>query len=104
MQITEVKVYPVRQRSTATGKIQAVASVTFDDRFVVHDFKIVEGAKGLFVSMPSRKRQNGQYVDIAHPISAEMREVLQMAVLTAYRTREERADDAKAPAVQSGTI
>ena len=91
VEITEVKVYPVRKKGSEGGKIQAVASVTFDDRFVVHDFKIVHGSRGLFVSMPSRKRQNGEYVDIAHPISPEMREVLQMAILTAYRTHEEGA-------------
>lgn len=87
MQITDVRVYSLRSNMGESSKIQAVASVTFDNSFVVHDFKIVEGSKGLFVSMPSRKRHTGEYVDIAHPITAEMRDLINMAVLTAYNKK-----------------
>ncbi len=64
--------------------MKAVVSITFDDSFVVHDVKVVEGNNGLFVAMPSRKMPDGEYRDIAHPISSDAREVIQTAVLKAY--------------------
>jgi len=64
--------------------MKAVVSITFDDSFVVHDVKVVEGTNGLFVAMPSRKTPDGEYRDIAHPISTDAREVIQTAVLKAY--------------------
>jgi stage V sporulation protein G len=64
--------------------MKAVVSITFDDSFVVHDIKVVEGNNGLFVAMPSRKMPDGEYRDIAHPISSDAREVIQSAVLKAY--------------------
>ena len=64
--------------------MKAVVSVTFDEAFVIHDIKVVEGEKGLFVAMPSKRMPDGEYKDIAHPISSEVRAVLQNAVLEAY--------------------
>ena len=64
--------------------MKAVVSVTFDNAFVVHDVKVVEGNNGLFVAMPSRKTPEGEFRDIAHPITADAREVIQTTVLKAY--------------------
>lgn len=80
MTITDIRV-----RKTATeGRMKAVVSVTFDDAFVVHDIKVIEGQDKLFIAMPSRKTNDGEFKDIAHPIHAEMRESLQKAVLAKY--------------------
>jgi stage V sporulation protein G len=78
--ITEVRVRPVK----SDGKTRAIASITFDDSFVVKELKIVEGPSGLFVSMPSRKVGNGGYRDIAHPITAEARDEIQAVVLAEF--------------------
>ena len=67
MQITDVRVRKV----TKEGKMRAVVSITIDDVFVVHDIKVIEGEKGLFIAMPSRKASDGEYRDIAHPINSE---------------------------------
>lgn len=64
--------------------MKAIVSITFDDAFAVHDIKVVEGDKGLFVAMPSKRMPDGEYKDIAHPISSEVREVIQTAVLKEY--------------------
>ncbi|MDL2220533.1 septation regulator SpoVG [Eubacteriales bacterium OttesenSCG-928-N14] len=80
MQITDVRVRKV----LSGGKLKAVAVVTFDDEFVVHDIKVIDGNKGLFVAMPSRKMQDGEYRDIAHPINQQMRDTLSDYVLQAY--------------------
>jgi len=81
MNITDVRV----RKINTEGKMKAVVSVTFDNAFVVHDVKVVEGMNGIFVAMPSRKTPEGEFRDIAHPISAEAREVIQTAVLKAYQ-------------------
>ncbi|MDH7576571.1 MAG: septation regulator SpoVG [Bacillota bacterium] len=81
MQVTDVRIRRVNQE----GKMKAICSVTFDDAFVVHDVKVVEGQKGLFVAMPSRRTPAGEFRDIAHPISADARELIQSAVLKAYQ-------------------
>jgi len=80
MEITDIRV----RKLNPDGRMKAVVSVTFDDAFVVHDVKVVEGRNGLFVAMPSRKTPDGEFRDIAHPISAGAREVIQKAVLQAY--------------------
>ena len=85
MNITDVRVRKVARQ----GKMKAIVSVTFDDEFVVHDIKVIEGDKGLFIAMPSKKSVDGEYRDIAHPINSEMRQTLQERVLRAY---EEAAD------------
>jgi len=67
------------------GKMKAVVSVTFDDEFVVHDIRIIDGQNGLFVAMPSRRTADGQFKDIAHPINSETRAKIQDAILERYR-------------------
>lgn len=80
MEITDIRI----RKITEDGKMKAVVSVTFDNSFVVHDVKVIEGKNGLFVAMPSRRTPNGEFRDIAHPISTGAREVIQEAVLKAY--------------------
>lgn len=80
MQITDVRI-----RKIATdGKMKAIVSVTFDNEFVVHDIKIIEGQNGLFIAMPSRKTPDGEFKDIAHPINTDTREKMQSSILAAY--------------------
>jgi len=78
--ITKVVVRPVEM-----NKVCAVASITIDDEFVVHDLRVVDGDKGLFVAMPSRKLPNGEYRDVAHPINTQTREMLQEVVLAEFK-------------------
>ena len=80
MNITDVRV----RRIDKEGKLKAVISITIDDEFVVHDIKVIEGEKGLFIAMPSRMAADGEYRDIAHPISATSRENLQKLILEKY--------------------
>jgi len=86
MQITDVRVRIVKKDDS---KLKAVASVTFDDCFVVHDIKVIEGNEGYFIAMPSRKTGDGEYKDIAHPIKTETREELIKVILAAFE--EEKA-------------
>jgi stage V sporulation protein G len=80
LEITDVRVRKVG----GDGKMKAVASVTFDNDFVVHDIKIIEGQNGMFIAMPSRKTPDGEYRDIAHPINSDMRGRLQDMILQQY--------------------
>jgi stage V sporulation protein G len=80
MNITDVRVRKV----TKEGKMKAVVSVTLDDEFVVHDIKVIEGDKGLFIAMPSRKSAEGEYKDIAHPINSTTRDRLQTTIIEEY--------------------
>ena len=80
MNITDVRVRKVAKE----GKMKAVVSVTIDDEFVVHDIKVIEGEKGLFIAMPSRKASDGEYRDIAHPINSETRDYVQKINLEKY--------------------
>lgn len=84
MDITDVRIRKVENE----GKMKAVASVTFDEEFVVHDIKIIEGVNGLFIAMPSRKMNDGNYRDIAHPLISETRVRINNAVLSAYENME----------------
>ncbi|MFO1464463.1 MAG: septation regulator SpoVG [bacterium] len=84
MEITEVRVFPVEEE-----KLKAYATVTFDDCFVVRDLKVIHGNSGLFVAMPSKKRKDGTFKDIAHPLNNEFRSKIEAAVLGAYE--QERA-------------
>ena len=86
MKITDVRVRIVKKDDS---KLKAVASVTFDDCFVVHDIKVIEGTEGYFIAMPSRKTGEGDYKDIAHPIKTETREELTKVILSAFE--EEKA-------------
>jgi len=80
MQITDVRVRKVSKE----GKMKAVVSITIDNEFVVHDIKVIEGDKGLFIAMPSRKAGDGEYRDIAHPINSETRDKIQKIILEKY--------------------
>ena len=75
--------------------MKAVVSITFDNAFVVHDIKIIEGEKGLFIAMPSRKAADGEYRDIAHPINSETRDVVQNTVLRKYEELLEEVEEAE---------
>ena len=81
MNITEVRVRLIKKDE---GKLKAVASVTIDDCFVVHDVKIIEGSEGCFIAMPSKKTPDGEYKDIVHPLNPETREMLGKRVLAEY--------------------
>ena len=85
MQITDVRVRKV----TKDGKMKAVVSITIDDEFVVHDIKVIEGEKGLFIAMPSRRASDGEYRDIAHPINSDTRDMIQKLILEKYIEAEE---------------
>ena len=87
MQITAVRVRKINNK----GKLKAVVSVTIDDEFVVHDIKVIDGDKGLFIAMPSRRTADGEYRDIAHPINSETRERLQGIILEKYQQAEDVA-------------
>ena len=80
MRITDVRVRKV----TKEGKMKAIVSITIDDEFVVHDIKVIEGEKGLFIAMPSRRASDGEYRDIAHPINSDTRERIQSMILKKY--------------------
>jgi len=80
MQITDVRVRKVAKE----GKMKAVVSITIDDEFAIHDIKVIEGEKGLFIAMPSRKTTDGEYRDIAHPINSETRDRIQKLILEKY--------------------
>ena len=80
MQITDIRIRKVDKE----GKMKAVVSITIDDEFVVHDIKVIEGEKGLFIAMPSRKASDGEYRDIAHPINSGTRERIQELILKQY--------------------
>ncbi|MBQ0027683.1 MAG: septation regulator SpoVG [Lachnospiraceae bacterium] len=80
MKVTDIRVRKIEKE----GKMKAVVSITLDDEFVVHDIKVIDGEKGLFIAMPSKKTNDGEYRDIAHPINSEMRTSLQNMILEAY--------------------
>lgn len=80
MKVTDVRI----RKITDEGKMKAIVSVTFDNEFVVHDIKIIDGQNGLFIAMPSRKMVNGEFRDIAHPINSETRKKIQDAIFEEY--------------------
>ena len=80
MKITDVRIRKVAKE----GKMKAVVSITIDEEFVVHDIKVIEGEKGLFIAMPSRKASDGEYRDIAHPINSSTRDFIQSMILDKY--------------------
>lgn len=85
VQVTDIRIRSVEKE----GKMKAVVSITIDDEFVVHDIKIIEGEKGMFIAMPSRKASDGEYRDIAHPINTATRERLQNMILAKYQETQE---------------
>ena len=82
MQITDVRIRKVEKE----GKTKAVVSITIDEEFVVHDIKVIDGEKGLFIAMPSRKAADGEYRDIAHPINSDTRNKIQQIILEKYES------------------
>ena len=89
MNITDVRI----RKISAEGKMKAIVSVTFENQFVVHDIKVIEGEKGLFIAMPSRKASDGEYKDIAHPINSATREKIQRIILEKYEATTEETEE-----------
>ncbi|HCL90997.1 MAG TPA: hypothetical protein DHW70_06725 [Candidatus Atribacteria bacterium] len=92
MEITDVRLRKIETE----GKLRAYVSITFDDSFVVHDLRVIDGNKGMFVAMPSKRLPNGDHKDIAHPINTEIREKIQNAVLDVYHRELEEPPQVKA--------
>ena len=88
MQITDVRVRKVAKE----GKLKAVVSITIDEEFVVHDIKVIEGEKGLFIAMPSKRSSDGEYRDIAHPINTATRDNIQRVILEYYERAMQEPD------------
>lgn len=93
MQITDVRIRKISKE----GKMKAIVSITLDGEFVVHDIKVIEGEKGLFIAMPSRRAGEGEYRDIAHPINSQTREMIQNIILERYEAvlEEDETDSAQ---------
>ncbi|HIS56032.1 MAG: septation regulator SpoVG [Lachnospiraceae bacterium] len=91
MQITDVRVRKVAKE----GKMKAIVSITIDNEFVVHDIKVIEGEKGIFIAMPSRKAADGEYRDIAHPINTETRDMIQRIILERYEAAAMETEEAE---------
>ena len=87
MQVTDVRVRKIEKE----GKMKAIVSITLDNEFVIHDIKVIEGEKGLFIAMPSRKASDGEYRDIAHPINSSTRDCIQSLILEKYQSTIEAA-------------
>ncbi len=85
MEITDIRI----RRLEGSGKMKAIVSITIDDEFVLHDIKVVDGEKGLFIAMPSKKTGEGEYRDIAHPIRTETRNRIQKLILERYAMEQE---------------
>ncbi|ARU60981.1 septation protein spoVG [Tumebacillus avium] len=91
MQITDVRL----RKMNTEGRMKAIASITIDNEFVIHDIRIIDGNNGMFVAMPSKRTPDGEFRDIAHPISSETRQKIQDAILNEYyRVEEESAEEA----------
>lgn len=84
MEITDVKVYPIEKDESKVDRLKAFASVIFDNCFIVRDLRIINGTNGLFVAMPSRKKRDGTYKDMAHPLNSETRTKIESAILKEY--------------------
>ena len=89
MQITDVRIRKVEKE----GKMKAVVSITIEDEFVVHDIKVIEGEKGLFIAMPSKRTADGEFRDIAHPINSQTREDIQKIILDSYEKSLQTAEE-----------
>ncbi len=89
MQITDVRIRKVAKE----GKMKAIVSITIDDEFVIHDIKVIEGEKGYFIAMPSKKSTDGEYRDIAHPINSSTRENIQKIILDRYEQALQEPDE-----------
>ncbi|MBM7700421.1 septation regulator SpoVG [Kurthia huakuii] len=89
MEVTDVRL----RRVQTDGRMRAIASITLDNEFVVHDIRVIDGNTGLFVAMPSKRTPDGEFRDIAHPINSDMRTKIQQAVLVAYENAEETNEE-----------
>ena len=96
MRITDIRV----RRVHSEGKLRAYATVTFEDCFVIHNVKIIEGRNGVFIAMPSRMTKTGEYKDVAHPISSEFRNELQDRLLEAYHSHGVENQDSQSRSIQ----
>ena len=92
MEITEVRIYPYKARNS---KLRAFAAVTFDEEFAVKGIKVMDGKKGLFISMPAQASSDGEYYDVAYPITKKFREELEDAVITAFEEEDEEEEKTK---------
>ncbi|KOA18787.1 putative septation protein SpoVG [Clostridium homopropionicum DSM 5847] len=97
MQITDVRI----RKISAEGKMKAIVSVTFDNEFVVHDIKVIEGQNGLFIAMPSRKTPTGEFKDIAHPINTDTRQKIQQSILDEYEKVKNSDSDNEEIAIEA---
>lgn len=88
MEVTDVRV----RKFSKEGKMKAVVSITLDEEFVIHDIKVIEGEKGLFIAMPSKKGLDGEYRDVAHPINTQIRERIQSAIMEGYNRALEASE------------
>ncbi len=86
MKITEVKIYPVEDG----GRLKAYVTMVFDDSFIIRDLKVIEGDKGFFISMPSRKRKDGSFRDIVHPLNSETRSDIEKKIIEEYNSSNEK--------------
>ena len=88
MEVTDVRV----RKFSKEGKMKAVVSITLDEEFVIHDIKVIEGEKGLFIAMPSKRGLDGEYRDVAHPINTQIREKIQSAIMEGYNRALEASE------------
>lgn len=95
MEVTEVKVFPVDE-----DKLRAYVTITFDNCFVIRDLKVIKGTTGYFVSMPSKKRKDGTYKDIAHPINSETRRMLEERVIQEYELTMQNSQAGDPPYIE----
>lgn len=91
MEVTDVRL----RRVNTEGRMRAIASITFNEAFVIHDIRVIDGNDGLFVAMPSKRTPDGEFRDIAHPINSDTRAKIQDAVLTEYHLVGEQEEEAK---------
>lgn len=89
MKVTDVRV----RKINTDGRMRAIASITFNDEFVVHDIRVIDGEDGLFVAMPSKRTPDGEFRDVAHPINSNTRKKIQEAILTVYHEEEEKGQN-----------
>ena len=92
MEITQVKVFPVDEE-----KLKAYVSIVFDDCFLVSDLKVIQGPNGLFISMPSKRKKNGEFKDVAHPLNRETREMMEKRILGEYQKARNGSSHAASP-------
>lgn len=97
MEVTDVRL----RRVSSEGKMRAIASITLDDEFVIHDVRIIDGNNGLFVAMPSKRTADGEFRDIAHPINSAAREKIQSAVIEVYEAEAKELENAEAVSYES---